>query len=192
MHSFHPSRGRILFEFACALGIVASLVGAWKQTGASAMLVAASVAGLYGFVRLLDMRHARPAEAVEPQRIDFAKDDPGGLVANLHALESVAMVMEEPAVPPVVLGAEPAELVATLVELAAAPAKTTRKTKAPRKAKTNRATATVELDVPDAEPQGEGEVVAFSEPEFPRIEPLFEPEPFVRQPRAVVFGRKAG
>ena len=71
MHSFQPSRGRILFEVLCALGWVASFVGAWKQTGASALLVAATVAGLYGFVRLFDLARPEPANAEEPQRIEF-------------------------------------------------------------------------------------------------------------------------
>ena len=71
MHSFHHSRGRILFEVFCAFAVVASLVGAWRQTHASALLVAAAAAALYGMVHLFDLDRRDPAEATEPQRIDF-------------------------------------------------------------------------------------------------------------------------
>jgi hypothetical protein len=71
MHSFHHSRGRILFEVFCAFAVVASLVGAWRQTHASALLVAAVAAALYGMVHLFDLDRRDPAEATEPQRIDF-------------------------------------------------------------------------------------------------------------------------
>src|SRR4030095_4374005 len=85
MHSFRPSRGRILFEVLCALGMAASFVGGWMQTGATAMLGAAAVATLYGVVHLLDLRQPKSAKAAEPQRIDFATDQQGDLLANLEA-----------------------------------------------------------------------------------------------------------
>ena len=69
--AYHPSRGRILFEVLCALGMAASCAVAWMQTGASALLGAAAVAALYGLVHLFDMRLPKRAEAVEPQRIEF-------------------------------------------------------------------------------------------------------------------------
>ena len=45
MHSFHQSRGRIFFDFFCVLVIVASCMGAWMQTGASALIGAAGATG---------------------------------------------------------------------------------------------------------------------------------------------------
>ena len=53
MHSFHRSRGRILFEVLCAFVISASCVGTWMQTGAWAMLPAAFAALLYGLTLVL-------------------------------------------------------------------------------------------------------------------------------------------
>ena len=71
MHSFHHSRGRIVFEALCALTIGAAGAAAWLQTGASAMLAIAGVAALYGVVRATDAaRRGGPATAatlaVEP------------------------------------------------------------------------------------------------------------------------------
>jgi hypothetical protein len=122
MHSFHQSRGRILFEVLCALGMVASFVGAWQQTGASALLAAASVAGLYGLVHLFDLARSEPVEAAVPQRIDF---EPEAVVAMAPAEEPVDMVAAADAL--------------------AAPAKAPRK--AARKAKAPKAPAIVEEPV---------------------------------------------
>jgi hypothetical protein len=114
MHSFHQSRGRILFEVLCALGIVASCVGAWQQTGASALLAAAAVAGLYGFVHLFDLVRGEPVEAPVPQRIDFEAE---AVVAMPPAEAPAAMfeAVDEPMAPP-----------------AKAPRKGSRKVKAPK------------------------------------------------------------
>jgi hypothetical protein len=71
MHSFQPSRGRILVEVFCALAVVASMVGAWRQTDASALLTAAAAAGIYAMVRLFDLARNEPAQVEEPQRIEF-------------------------------------------------------------------------------------------------------------------------
>ena len=46
MQSYYPSRTRIFFEVLCAFAMVTSFVGAWRQTGASALLIAAAVAAL--------------------------------------------------------------------------------------------------------------------------------------------------
>jgi hypothetical protein len=196
MHSFQPSRGRILFEVFCAFAVVASMVGAWRQTDASALLVAATVAGLYGFVRLFDMPGSKKAEAVEPQRIEFEPE-----TADIV----VPMVAPDPH--PVVEEAE-------VVELAASRTSTGRRTGGSRKGSGRRAKAPkaekavesapveeVQAPWPMAE---EGEAAEVGEPaleedEFafphdeessqPHIQPLFEPEPFVRMPRQG-FGRR--
>src|SRR5512139_700470 len=74
MHSFQPSRARILFEVLCAVGIAASCGGAWLQTGASALLAASAIATLYGLVHFFDLFRQEPSLAAEPQRIAFAAD----------------------------------------------------------------------------------------------------------------------
>ena len=71
MHRYQPSRGRILLEVFCALAVVASMVGAWQQTHASALLTAAAAAGVLAMVRLFDLGRREPAGAEEPQRIEF-------------------------------------------------------------------------------------------------------------------------
>ena len=72
MHSFHQSRGRILFEVACALTISASCVVAWMQTYASAFLPAAAVAALYGLVHAFDLARPKPRLAADPPSEEIA------------------------------------------------------------------------------------------------------------------------
>lgn len=95
MHSFHHSRGRIFFEVLCALGISASCVGAWMQTGASAMLPAAFITALYGLVHAFDMARrnlavARPVEP--PESVSGAQGD---LLQYLETSEPEIAVSEE-------------------------------------------------------------------------------------------------
>jgi hypothetical protein len=196
MHSFQPSRGRVLFDFLCALGMVVSCVGAWKQTGASALLAAASVAALFGFVRLLDLR--RPNQAVEPQRIEFENEVEADVPAPRDTVVPlrVAPVEQEAVVEP------------------AKPQRESRGAKPPSKAAARRAKApktakVVELaspDVTEALELSPAEEIELSDPastdemEFfepvtaeesaqPHIAPLFEPDPFARMPRPA-FGRR--
>src|SRR5689334_12894541 len=75
MQSFHHSRGKIVFEVFCALAIAASCVGAWMQTGASALLAAAAVAAVYGLVHLFDMRGRKPAVIADLKPIESATDE---------------------------------------------------------------------------------------------------------------------
>jgi hypothetical protein len=203
MHSFHPSRGRILFDFLCALGIVASGVGAWKQTGATALLAAAAVAGLYGFVRLFDLVRRDPVTAEQPQRIDFVT----GQQVDLSAEQGVVVPMVAPGpastAEPVVEPVEPLEAEAPRVSKA-------RRAKAPRKAGGRKAAAkeakaaepaaviefahTDEVEAAGGAAPEDFEVGGtppFEEPAHPHIAPLFEPEPFARMPRRA-FGRKSG
>jgi len=184
MHSFHHSRGRIFFEVLCALGISASFVGAWTQTGASALLPAAAVALLYGLVHMFDMFRRRPA-APKPEAVEVAAEQPVAAVQPVLA-DSVPEVTEL---------AEPASL----------PARKARQPKASRKkakaAEVARAEEgrTVEI-VPDempepvellAEDPTAEEPMPVAEEHHASVTPLFEPVPFVRQPRTG-FGRKAG
>lgn len=221
MHSFQPSRGRILFEVFCAFGTVASCVGAWKQTGASALLAAASFAGLYGFVRLLDLARSGPVEAVEPQRTELEPEVPCELPAYQNVVVPMVAVEPEPTIEATVRDAE-------LVEPVAPQAKRPRRAKAPRKADGLHASAAkrakvVEIDAPEATKvvvpmaSAETEVVVpmaheeaeVAEPMAPEegemaeqtaseeaahipLAPLFEPAPYVHvRQQRAAFGRKA-
>lgn len=193
MHSFQPSRGRILFEVLCAVGIAASCGGAWMQTGASALLAAASVATLYGLVHFFDLFRREPSLAAEPQRIDFAADGQ----ADLPMVEGIAepeLAIEELAE---VLtgdrrltdfGAVEAELVGSV----AVQADGTAPTKAPRKGTRRTTAANRKSKVSDLKPAQEAEAARLaSVEEVPHVHvaPLFEPDPFVRMPRQA-FGRR--
>lgn len=174
MHRFHPSRARILFEVFCAMTLAASFAVAWTQTGASALLAAASVAVLYGVVRTFDLRHRAPA--VAPASAPVMEKQPD-LPASSAAVE-VAPVEAEKA--------------------AAKPKRRSRKKPAAPEPAT--IMEIVETPVLEAEPEapataeviGEAsDLVDFEDAHHPAPVPLFEPEPFVRQQRTV-FGRKAG
>jgi len=163
MHSFHPSRGRILLEVLCALGIAASLAGAWLQTNASAFLPAAALSLLCGLVRLSDISGRKPAES----KVQPAEQAP------------LVEIVEE---------AEPAKAIAK--PKASRP-------KAPRKSRARQAKPPKQAPVAEPALREEPMIVESPPPEetaeeTPSIplEPLFEPQPFVRQQHAV-FGRKA-
>jgi hypothetical protein len=169
MHGIHQSRGRIVFEVACAMALAASFAVAWTQTGASALLAAASVAVLYSVVRTFDLRHV--ARAVVP------------------------VVAEQPDLPVETAGIEaaPAE-----PRAAAKPKRRSRKKPAgPEPAPVLEVVETPVLDLEPEAPAivelvaGVPEVVEFEDEHHPPPVPLFEPEPFVRQQRTV-FGRKSG
>ena len=195
MHRFHQSRGRILFEVACALTISASCVGAWMQTYASAFLPAAAAAALYGLVHAFDLARPKPRLAADPPTDEIAAaplDEQPQTVTDLGLAEA----------------AEPA---------------TVQKTKSPRKParkggrRTKAATPAAIVDAPQPVEQAaavdpvevqaaavdpvEDNIPVDTEEDPPPepfeenapipIAPLFEPEPFVRQQRTV-FGRKAG
>jgi hypothetical protein len=198
MHSFHHSRGRILFEVACALGISASCVWAWMQTYATAMLPAAAIAALYGLVHAFDMVRHSPAVAESVEAVEPATDQ-GDLLAKLEFGEAEPVINEEPKfVEP------PAEVVAeTAIK---------RKRRSSRPTGSRRDRRETEPEVAQIGPGPEPEIVAAAaeaepevaepkpaihivdaapdEPEYVPATPLFETEPFVRQQRAA-FGRKA-
>lgn len=177
MHSFHRSRGRILFEVFCALAISASCAGAWLQTGASAFLPAAFVAALYGLWHMTDMRARTPAVALDMGHAPLAPADQADLLEYLDAVEPAVPAGEGPEVWEVVRPAEPAiaEQLETTVTEAVKPAK-------PRKKRSRKAAEKVAAPAVEA--------AVLEEFDHPPIAPLFEPEPFVRQARPI-FGRKA-
>ena len=185
MHSSSQSRSRIFFEVVCVLAISASCVGAWMQTGASALLPAAAVAVLFGLVRAFDMAGRSAAVAVEPQRIDFASGDQGDLMASEDAGVPPAAADEQVDTDKDI---EQVELVVPAqseeVEVA--------KPRPPRKARSRRSSATKKAKVVELAPPDEVEETLPAPPEEVRhvsLEPLFEHDPFVRR---AVFGRKAG
>ena len=187
MHSFHQSRGRIVFDAFCALAIAASFAVAWMQTGASAILPAAGVSALYALVRLFDMRRPRSTVAIEPRPVELAEEP------------ALAFpILEQPAEPvPVVDVTQAAEQ--------APKVKAARRAKSPRKTGGQRVKSPEATNVTDfaSAPEPQVEVFDIGEPaETPTpagddeayhapVTPLFEPEPFVVQQRAV-FGRKTG
>ena len=182
MLSFHQSRGRILFEASCAFAVSASFVGAWMDLATPALLATAAVFGLYGLVRLFDLRQRHPAQALAEAAPVIDEHQVQG---SPEEAAPIQMPMPEPDV------AEPAPR---------KPAKARRKKQAAPEP------AVVEIEEPSAgpivvtgladadEPQPEAPAPmgdARQELDHPPVTPLFEPEPFVRQQRAV-FGRKAG
>lgn len=183
MHSFHPSRGRILFEVFGALAVSASCVGTWMQTGASAMLPAAFVALLWGLIHAFDMARPRTAAVVEPQRIDFTIDLQDEPAASQDDRVGPAMVERPQESAIAVEEADP-------VKPAAPKAGKGRRAKAPRKnsgaaVKVRGNAPARQEEMATAMPAPHEEVAHHS------LAPLFEPEPFARQ-RHAVFGRKAG
>lgn len=186
MHSFHHSRGRILFEVFCALAVSASCVGAWMQTGASALLGAAAVAALYGLWHLTDLgaRKPQPAtgrveeEVVVEERPAPSKFEQLTAPVEVLGLAEAVEVAEPP--PP----AEIAEL-----EPAPRPKSQAKRPKARRKSSPREEARVVEL-APAEEPAIEI-VSAPEEDAHGHLTPLFETDPFARMPRRA-FGRKAG
>lgn len=187
MHSFHPSRGRILFEVFGALVISASCAGAWMQTGAWAMLPAAFVTLLWGLIHVFDMARPRTVAAVEPQRIDFATDLQDGPAASQDDRVRPALADPPRESDIAVEEADP-------VRPAAPKASKGRRAKSPRKGGVRGSSVRVVVEATEPERPDGPEVTGPApqdEAAHHSLAPLFEPEPFARQ-RHAVFGRKAG
>ena len=200
MHSYQPSRGRIFFEVLCAFGMSAALAGSWVQTGATALAAAASIAALYGLVHFFDMFRRQPVVEVEPQRIDF------GTPLEMDPVQ-VAQVSSAPPVDPApivdIVGIEEMPVVEVVsIEPTPPPAKAGRVANAPRKGGSQRKSAPKSAEVAVLTPadEVEGELPALPDttpgalvaPIQSPVTPLFEPEPFGRQPHRATFGRKVG
>lgn len=194
MHSFHHSRGRILFDTLCALAVAASLAGAWMQTGASALLGAAGAATLYALVRLAEVRQPKPAEAAEPQRIDF-EPEASDAVTPVVTVEEVAVESAEE-----IESTTPAPSRSGAGRRTGSRKSSGRRAKAPKEPKAVPAARAAEADVPwpmaEDPPVAEAAVpeeeLAFAPDENssqPHLAPLFEPDPFVRMQRPA-FGRR--
>ena len=205
MHSFHPSRPRIFFEAVCLAGIAASLAGAWQQTGASALLAGSAAAALFALSHAFTMRRGASADN-EPQRIDFEPADSG----RISFSRDHGSVQELPELLPEIVGdagtVEPVD--------PPAPKQTaSRRTKAAGKSGPRRPRETKAVQLPPADEAMVAKAVPrvaapvaeeptfddadpvlsgfHEDPDHPRIEPLFEPDPYFRHRRAA-FGRKAG
>lgn len=177
MHCIQHSRGRILFEVVCAFTISASCVGAWMQTGASALLPASFAVAVYGLWRLTDLAVRRPAVAGDAAA-EF--DGHGDLLEYLDTADSRLEAVPEIEAAEVVEAAKP-------VKPEASRDKPTRKAGGRRKARKQVADVVLAAPVVD-----DAALISDNEAAFPPPTPLFEPEPFVRQQQRARFGRKAG
>lgn len=95
MHSFHRSRGKVLFELFLLLVLAASLAGAWIETGASALLAAAAATAVYGFAQLLPWRSRHSSAIDAPPDIACASEEQGELLACLDAAATSIEPAEE-------------------------------------------------------------------------------------------------
>jgi len=221
MHSYQPSRGRIVFKVLCAFGVSAALADAWLQTDVRGLAAAGLVAALYGLVHFFDLFRRSAAVEAEPQRIDFdtpIEAEPGSIAQSFDPRPL-------PAEPQLVLAdvveGEP-QFVANVVEFVTdepaldeveaigpvpTPAKASRRSKAPRKGGNRRGSKARDEETPDLAPaeEAEAEAAEHSDPTLPDlmpeppeaslhspVTPLFEPEPFGRQSHRATFGRKVG
>ena len=203
MHSFHRSRGKIVVEVLCAFGLSASCVGAWMQTGAWALLAAASIAAFYGVFHAFDLAGRKTANVADRAAVDFAPAQRTNLPADEGTGSHVTAAEQQSTTDTVLQKAE-------LADPPAPEAPERRRAKAPRKSGARRGGAPKEVKVTELAPAGEAELAlpaaaqdkatelappaneeADEEAVQVPLAPLFEPEPFVRQQRAV-FGRKAG
>lgn len=201
MHSLHHSRGRILFEVACAFGIAASCVWAWMQTYSTAMLPAAAIAALYGLVHAFDMVRRSPKAVVTADAVELPANQ-GDLLDYLATGESEPVTVEEPkfAESPVEAVAETrAKRSRKSPKLAGSGNRSRRDRQvaepvvavAEQLPEPERAEVAPEAAPEAPEPTFEPSVTdnAPAEPEYVPTTPLFEAEPFVRQQRAA-FGRR--
>ena len=194
MHSFHQSRGRILFEVFCALGISASCVFAWMQTYAPAMLAVAGFAGLYGLVHAFDMARRRTAVADPVEATEPVTDDRGDLLVYLEADEPELLLDAEP---PVAEAAEEAQPEVS-EPVAAEPIQESEPEVIEPLNEPEPVAELVQEAEPEAvEPVQEAEPadpvgLDPEEPEYSPVAPLFDAEPFVRKQRAAFGRRRAG
>lgn len=176
MHSFHQSRGRLYFDIFCALTIAAACAFAWLQTGASALLAIAGVAALYSLVRATDAGRRSPAVATKLPVSEPSAEEQGDLLSDVASVE-VAPAQEPEAAPK---AKRRSRKKPPALEMAADSAI----------AEPQEAESVAEVSQPVEAVEAVEEIDAVEDYHAP-IQPLFEPEPLVRQQRAV-FGRKAG
>jgi hypothetical protein len=183
MHSQRRSRWKILFEALCGFGLAASFAGAWDQTGASAFLASASIMGLaaiywsfgmFGRDRSHQVEQPSAVVAVAPQ-----VEQPSAAVAVAPQIEVETLRLEE------VFARDAEEAFAPEPEIVAEAKPVAKAPKKPRARKAKKTAADAVAVVEQAEPAAYADSAYQGLP----IEPLFEPQPFAREPRA--FGRKS-
>ncbi len=177
MTSSQHSRGRIMFEVLCIWALGGSFGVAWLQTGVTAHLASAAIAGLFGLSRSSGLF------ARDPAVVPIAAAVAPMPVAPELAVEPETEIAAEYAPPRIEIFAfEPDEVVEPETVIEPKPVKEA-------KPKRRKKAAAVELREEAVFEQAAD--AAFEEPVHheTHIEQLFEPQPFVRQPRA--FGRKA-
>ncbi len=196
MQSHRRSRGKVVFEALCGLGLAASFAAAWDQVGAPALLASASITALFAiywafglFGRDPTHQAEQPAAAVAPAppaepptpvvAVAPPVEQPTPAVAAAPQVAVETLRLEE------VFARDAQEAVEREPEVVAEPEPVAKAPKKPRARKAKKATADAGAIVEQPEP------AAFAEPAFHALplEPLFEPQPFARQPRA--FGRKS-
>ena len=162
MHSHRRARATIVFEAFCALGLAASFAGAWDQTGSSALLASASILALLAIYWSFGLvSRDRSDQAVQPSAVLAEAPE-----AEIETAVRVEVFAPEPDVP-----TEPEPVAA-----------------APKKQRARKAKKAPTKVAPIVE-RPEEVAVCESVSRGP-LEQLFEPQPFVRQPRPA-FGRKA-
>ena len=170
MHSQRRSRWKVLFEALCAFGLAASFAVAWDQVGAPAFLASAAITALFATYWSFGL---------------FARDRSNHVeqpIAVVAAAPIVAPQVEaEPAPREEVFAREPEVVAEPELEVVAEPEPVAKAPRKPRARKTKKA----------ADAASQPEPAAYSDSAVLGIplEPLFEPQPFARQPRA--FGRKS-
>jgi ribosomal protein S6E (S10) len=188
MQSFHQSRGKICFEVFCALAASASCVGAWMQTGAWALLGVASVAALYGICHAFELGARRPATAVDSvdSGVTIGSQSNGASDGDEYAAVPLAMTGGQSTTEITIEKAVPAEPGNRSPATKRPRAKTGRNSGS-RRTKGAKETKVTEL-APPVEFETNTAIAAAEEAHLPPV-PLFEPQPLMRQQRAV-FGRK--
>jgi hypothetical protein len=161
MHSHQRPRGKILFEVLCALGLAASFASAWDEIGSPSFLASASITGLFAIYWSFGLFARR--RTIDSPTFAAAVAEASGAVVEIAMPEEVLAFEPEVLIEPEPVAARP-------------------KKQRARKAPKAEAVVTQVIDQP--------EPVVFEEPVYNGLplEPLFDPQPFVRQPRA--FGRK--
>ncbi len=183
MHSHRRSRGKVLFEALCGFGLAASFAAAWDQTGASALLASAAIMGLAATYWLFGLLGRDPSHQVEQPTAVAAVapqvEPPGAVVAVTPQVEVETLRLEE------VFARDAEEAFAPEPEIVAEAKPVAKAPKKPRARKAKKTAADAVAVVEQAEPAAYADSAYQGLP----IEPLFEPQPFAREPRA--FGRKS-
>jgi hypothetical protein len=162
MHCHHRSRGKVLFEVVCALGLAASFAAAWDDIGSTPLLASAAIVSLFAIYWSFGLFARRPADEV---------------------MESAAAVAIAPEAE-IRIAVEPEHPVhATEFQSDPEPVVDPPKKRPPRKPK-KAAVPIVELSEPVA--------VAESSYNGPPLEQLFDPQPFVRQQRTAFGRKSRG